>query len=307
MSAVAADGPAFSVLIARASTQDRTRIFETLESLRQQDCDFAYEVVVIDRLDDEISAAIEVRFPEVRLVRCGPEPTLPQMRTAALQLARGRLVAVTEDHCTPARDWLRALDAAFGRHPGAVAVGGCVLNGITATAFDWATYLCEYASFASPVGEGPSADLPGMNIAYLRQSLLSQPPDSLTRGFWETTVHPGLRALGLFVASDAAAVTHCKHFSLRWFLIQRFAYSRYFAGNRFAQRSPAVRFAAALLTPVLPVVLLVRLAAVVRRKPGLAAHATRALPFLVLFHIVWSAGECVGYARGPGSALRQIE
>ena len=39
----------------------------------------------------------------------------------------------------------------------------------------------------------------------------------------------------------------------------------------------------------------------------MTAPALRALPFLVLFYVVWAAGECWGYVAGPGTSLRKIE
>jgi hypothetical protein len=306
--AAPAAGPEFSVLIARASLEDRTRILQTLEAVRRQDCDFAFETIIVDRIDDATTSAVEQRFPEVRLSRCAANSTLPMMRTAALRSASGRFVAITEDHCTPEPGWLRAFAVAFQRHPEAIAVGGPVLNGLDQTVLDWATYLCEYASFARPYEDGPRDDLPGMNIAYLRSALLSAPAEQLTRGFWETTLHPDLHRHGrVFFASSAAAVRHCKRFSLRTFVTQRFAYSRYFAGIRFARARWPLRAIAALATPLLPPVLLVRLALIVRGKMGLTGPFVRSLPYLVLFHVIGAIGEWTGYLFGSGSALERIE
>lgn len=300
--------PEYSVLIARAGTEDRGRILETLAALRAQDCTFAFEVIVVDRVDDNISAAIEAEPAGVRLLRCDRHATMPEMRTMALQAASGRVVAVTEDHCVPCVGWLRSFDRTFQRYPGATAVGGSVANGLTQTAFDWATYLCEYASFAPPMAEELQPSLPGMNTAYLRSALLAVPPAALTSGFWETTAHPGmLRSGSVFVASGDALVWHCKRFSLRWFLAQRFAYSRYYAGIRFAPERLPMRLAAALLSPLLPLLLTVRFATVARRNRTIAAQALRVLPWMALFHVTWAAGECVGYLAGPGDALRTIE
>lgn len=306
----AAARPEYSVLIARAGTEDRERILETLAALRAQDCAFEFEVIVVDRLGDDITAAIDAltRSGRLLLIRCDREATMPEMRTLALHAASGRVVAITEDHCLPCAGWLRSFEAAFQRYPGAAAVGGCVANGLTETSFDWATYLCEYASFAPPRVEGFEASLPGMNTAYLRSALLSVPPSELKSGFWETTVHPGmLRSGSVFVLSGEALVLHCKRFSLRWFLAQRFAYSRYYAGIRFAPERRWSRLAAALLCPLLPFLLTLRFAAVARRNGAIAARAVSALPWLTLFHVAWAAGECVGYLSGPGKALRSIE
>lgn len=303
-----AAGVDYSVLIARAGLEDRGRILETLAALRAQDCAFSFEVIVVDRVGDDITAAIESGPGGVRLLRCHRAMTMPAMRTKALHAAAGRVVAITEDHCLPCPGWLRSFAATFQRHPGVTAVGGPVANGLAETRFDWATYLCEYASFAPPLADGRRAALPGMNIAYLRSALLSVPASALTSGFWETTVHPAMLAAGaVFAVSSEAWVSHCKRFSLRWFLTQRFAYSRYYAGIRFAPGRVPTRLTAALLCPLLPILLALRLATVVRHKPEIRAPAMHALPWLMLFHLAWAAGECAGYLFGPAEALLKIE
>jgi hypothetical protein len=296
--------PAASVLIARASLQDPARFEQTLQALHAQRCSFAFEVVVVDRVGD--AAAVARRHPGLAL-HChlvDRDSTLPQMWWQALQLARGRIVAVTEDHCMPEPDWLQQLHDEFARDPTLVGVSGCVINGLTGSALDWATYLCEYAAFAPPV---PRTDTPvGMNIAYLRERLVAQPPQLLTTGFWDATLLPPLRAGGArLLAGSAAHVRHCKHFGVGGFLQQRYLYSRHYAGTRF-ERWPA-RLLAALSSPLLPPLLLVRLLRVTWRRPGLRWPSVRALPYLALFFTVWAWGECVGYALGPSDALRRIE
>src|SRR3990167_3731754 len=109
--------PLFSILIGRVSTEDGERIFETLESLRGQDAGLTHEVVVVDRLDDAVSAALRIRFPEVKLHTCDRRASLPEMRAQALAASRGQLILVTEDHCVPPPSWLRDFKAAHDEHP----------------------------------------------------------------------------------------------------------------------------------------------------------------------------------------------
>lgn len=297
-----------SILIGRVSTEDGDRVLETLESLRNQDTDLTREVVIIDRLDDRISAEIRTRFPEVRLLACERGASLPKMRAQALAASRGRLILVTEDHCVPPSSWLRDFKTAHDEHPDASVIAGCVENGVTGRALDWATYLCEYAPFAPPIDEGPGANLAGMNVLYKRSVLEDCAPELLTRGFWETTVHPLLAQQGkLLVATNRIRIFHCKKFSFRLFAAQRFAYSRYYAGIRFPRERRLVRWIAALATPVLPALLTFRLVRAARRKPSIASPTLRAIPYLFVFFVIWAFGETVGYLTGPGDSLRAIE
>lgn len=100
---------------------------------------------------------------------------------------------------------------------------------------------------------------------------------------------------------------HCKRFSFRLFAAQRYAYSRYYAGVRFPRERRLVRWLAALATPILPILLTLRLLLVVRRKAPIAKPSLLAIPYLFVFFIIWAFGECVGYLNGPGSSLQAIE
>jgi hypothetical protein len=300
--------PTFSILIGRVSTEDGDRILETLDALRHQDCELTREVVVVDRLDDAISAAIRTRFPEVVLQLCPSRATLPEMRAQALAASHGRLILVTEDHCVPPLSWLRDFNTLHEEYPEAAAIAGSVENGVTGRALDWATYLCEYAAFAPPIDEAPGAGLAGMNVLYQRSVLESCAPETLTRGFWETTVHPQLAEQGrLLVATNRVRILHCKKFSFRLFAAQRFAYSRYHAGIRFPREKRLMRWLAALATPVLPVLLTVRLVRAARRKASIARPTLAAIPYLFTFFGIWACGEIVGYLSGPGDSLQTIE
>lgn len=295
--------PRVSVLIGLVSTEDGDRILETLAALKgeAEPC----EVVLADRRQDEVSRRIAERYPDVRMVPCAKETTLPEMRALALDASSGDIVAVTEDHCVPGERWVAEILSAF-ESTGAVAVGGNVDNGVCDTGFDWATFLCEYSFFYPPVQEGETDVLPGMNVAYRRDALLAVPRERLTMGFWETTAHPLLRQRGRFVSRNTIRMHHCKKFSLGLFLRQRYVYSRYYAGIRFDSKDIGRRIVAALLSLALPPLLLWRMLTAASGK-GLRGEFVRALPALTLFVIVWAWGEMVGYAAGPGRALAEIE
>jgi cellulose synthase/poly-beta-1,6-N-acetylglucosamine synthase-like glycosyltransferase len=300
--------PVCSVVIGLVSTEDRDRILETLAALAQQDCAGAYETIVVDRINDAFTQALRTRHPEVRFLGCEPDRTLPQMHVHALMAARGPIVAITEDHCVPAPTWIGALLNVFSRYPQVLAVGGSVTNGEARSAFHWATFLCEYARFLPPVAEGPSTCLPGMNIAYRRATLNRVPPAVLSSGFWETTVHPLLAQTPAAMRSTNAVTTsHRKAFSARLFLSQRFAYSRYFAGRRFADRSWIAKLGFAAASIALPALLLLRVCWTMRVKRVGPAIMFASFPYLVLFCLIWAVGELVGTLRGQGDALCRIE
>lgn len=298
--------PPVSVLIGLVSTEDGGRILETLRALAD-DRDHACEVILVDRRQDQVSAAIAQRFPEVLLIGCAADATLPAMRALALSHSRAPIVAVTEDHCVPCKGWLGQIAEAFAVDAGLTAVGGPVQNGVFDTGFDWATFLCEYSFFSPPVDEGATTLLAGMNVAYRRDALTAMPASVLTDGFWETTVHQRLLdSGGRFLSRNRMVMFHCKRFSASLFLRQRFVYSRYYAGLRFPRGQAAKRGVAAVASLALPPILLFRIVRSCLAK-DLRGPLLQALPALLPIVCIWAVGESWGYVRGPGRALAEIE
>ncbi len=299
----------FSILIGLVSTEDCERIFEVLESLRNQDGVHRYEVIIADRRNDVVSRQLDENFPEVKRIECPADTPLPELRTIALDHANGTYISVIEDHNIPSVNWLTSIVQAFADSPeGTVAVGGCVENGVCDTPLDWATFLCEYSYFLAPIEEGDTNILPGMNVAYHHSVFTDIDRKLLTRGFWETTLHPVLleKDLKLF-STNKIKIFHCKKFSFGLFVRQRFIYSRYYAGLRFDRRQRLKRLFACVATPLLPPLLLLRSAKQIKDKNRLTREFKSAMPILLLFYIVWAYGEMVGYLLGKGDALSQIE
>lgn len=297
-----------SVLIGRVSTEDSDRILETIDAFAVDNEDVSYEIVIVDRLQDALSARLASDYPEIVFIGCGKDTSLPEMRTIAFEASHGSIVAVTEDHCVPSAGWLRHIMNAFNTGGADVAaVGGPVDNGVTDSGLDWATFLCEYSFFFPPVAEGPTGILPGMNVAYRREVLLAANRSDLTQGFWETTLHGQLLSNGgKLISGNAILMHHCKKFSFGLFARQRYIYSRYFAGLRAANWSMPKRAAMACASMALPPLLLWRVLSASRRK-GLLREFAVAFPSLAVLVFVWAFGESVGAIAGTGNALAQIE
>ena len=66
------------------------------------------------------------------------------------------------------------------------------------------------------------------------------------------------------------------------------------------------RLLMSILTLGLPALLLLRIGRNLMTKKRLMQF-TRALPYLIVFVVIWAWGEVVGYVIGPGDALSRIE
>src|SRR5262249_46566880 len=199
--------------------------------------------------------------------------------------ARGRVVAILEDHARVDRGWAAALLKAHEGPWGAV--GGPVENG-QGGLVNWAVYFCEYAPYMAPLREGEADDLAGNNVAY-KPPHLRRPAGVLEEGKWESWLNARLRADGVpIAASNAMVVRHIKPFRLGYFLAQRFHFARSYAGMRRADQSRAKRLVYGFGSLALPALLTARVVRTVLGKRRHLARFALVSPLVVLFLTVGS-------------------
>ncbi len=295
--------PQISVLV--ANVNGSPMIEACLDALAAQSGAALAEVIVADATSDGARADLMRRFPSVRVLPFPRRTSIPVLRTAAFDASRAAIVAVTEDHCVPDKHWVEEILRAH--HADAGVVGGPVENGCRDRIVDWAVYFCEYARNMSPVPDGESTDIPGVNVGYKRE-LLARHRAIMEEGFWEGLVHPRLVAEGVrFVSSPRIVVVHTKRFGFFYFMSQRFHYSRYYAGTRVAGAPLSKRALYAAATAILPPLLAYRITREVMRKGRNRGRYVASLPALLPFLKMWAIGEWAGYLLGPGDSLSRIE
>lgn len=240
---------------------------------------------------------LERRYPQARFLRGPQGATVPRLRTLGADAARGRLVALLEDHAAASPCWAIALREAH--RAGHRIIGGPVENGLQSRAVDWALYFVEYGFYMPPMLKGPVPRLSGLSIAYDRE-LLRSCHDVWKETLQENEVNDALRAQGhvLHLAPDAA-VDSFLPMTLGYGMGHLRDGGRHFARYRAARSSGAKRLAWALASPLVPAVLFLRLVrGIAARKPARLLQVVRALPFLALVLGAWSWGEATGYFAG---------
>lgn len=300
-----AAGPRPDISVVIASVNGLPYPLSCLAALEVQRGTLGSEVVVADCTGPGTVAAIRERHPHVRVLAFDEPKSVPWLRAAGLRTATGRLVAVTEDHCVPDPNWYERLVAAH-RRTGWAAVGGGVRNASTTRLVDWAVFFCEYSQHMDPVPDGPSAFIPGMNVAYDMDALADM-REVFAEGLWENFLHDKLRAAGHTCGmSSDIVVGHQKHFTIPMFLAERFHYSRSFAGMRVVDEGAAGKVKWAVLSLGLPPLLLTRVTRNVLTKRKHMRRYAQSLPLIAVFTVAWSAGEFWGYLTGPGDSLVKV-
>jgi glycosyltransferase involved in cell wall biosynthesis len=297
------DMPEISVVI--ASKVGSPFLDQCLESIKDEVLALGAEVVVAS--GPSVSPARVARdFPWVRVVHAPELTKVPALRRRGVEKARGDAVAIIEEHCSAAGDWLhRALASiADGKHG---AAGGAISHFDYDRLRDWVVYFCEYNSALPPAAPGETHRLNEANIVYNRRLLLDH-LHLLDEGYWEMTLHPVLLQKGIKLLSvPEMVVYHRGPFDFGYYLHQRFLFSRAFAGVRASHQTLAHRLAYLLGAPLIPFMLFGRMASKVVRKRCRVTTFVLTLPLIVPTLIVLVAGEWVGYLMGPGDALSRVE
>src|ERR1700692_4314572 len=139
--------PRVSVVI--ASLVGAPFIDECLASVERQAAALGAEVIVVACGPSEYADRIVRKFPWVRVIHRAERETVPELRKQGVEEASGEVIAIIEEHCVAAPDWLaRTLDAHAGGAFGAV--GGPVADHAYTRLRDWAVYFIEYNNCLPP-------------------------------------------------------------------------------------------------------------------------------------------------------------
>lgn len=241
------------------------------------------------------------RFPAVRIAMDARVTSPIDLAAMAVTAARGEVILLTEDHCVPDSDWVGSLTRTIQHNVSAV--GGAVdpLEPETMTAFDWAFYFVDFYRYQKPLTAGIADALSVCNVGYRRRSLESLDEPWRT-SFHETRINIALAKHGAPLWMEPRACVRAgRRVHRSDALRERYAFGRYYAYLRIGHPHQHTRVWLALGSPLLPLLLLGRMARASARDDKESRRFLRALPDLAALVIAWSFGEALGYltARGP--------
>lgn len=281
-------------------------IDDCLESIRAEAERLRAEVIVVACGDEAYAERIRSKFPWIQVVHQPQREGVPSLRRRGVERAGGEIVAIIEEHCLAAPDWIEQALAAHALGDYA-AVGGPVADHSYRRLRDWVVYFLEYNISLPPAPDGETTFLNGANVAYRRDVLLGHRA-LLERGYWEASLNPALLAEGFrFRSAPRMIVHHRGPFEFGYYLGQRYWFSRAFAGARAQSMPWPKRLAYLVLAPVVPLLLLARMAARVGRRRCRVPQFVMSLPLLAPAVVVYVCGEWMGYLAGPGRALEHVE
>lgn len=299
--------PNIKLSIVIASAAGGGFLARCLDSLRDQVDPKHVEVIVVDRCGGEVPNRIESKFPFVRLIQAESKEqrlSVPELRAQGVRIARGNIIAVIEEHCVAPSNWVETICSSMQVND--VAMGGPILDDDYARLVDWVVYFSEYHNFLPPWTEDKHTALNGANVAYSGKTLLSH-LERLNQGYWEVVLHPLLEREGRVRAIPQMGVRHIGPFNYGYYLKQRYLLSRVWGGTQRQHATSIRRLLYLVLAPLLPVLLLARIARRVSHSPRYIRKFIRCFPLLVPVSVVYVWGEWLGYLVGVGDALERVE
>jgi hypothetical protein len=217
-------------------------------------------------------------------------------RAVGLQLARGQIIAMTEDHAVPAADWIREIRAAHER-PYAV-IGGAIENAVDRP-LNWALYYCDFGRYGRPLPAGEAESVSDVNVSYKREALNSI-REVWNETYHETIAHWALRARGETLYLDPRIVVYQRRPEITWRQVyrERIEWGRAFAEGRVAEISSWRRLFFAAGAPALPVIISQRVWRRMRHQRRSPKQIIRTLPVAGILLTGWALGELIGYVAG---------
>jgi hypothetical protein len=270
-----------------------------LEAMRAATAHIPTEILVVDSsVDRTIERAAP--FAGVRTIAVPPGALVPALWARGLESSRSRFVAFSIGQCRVSGQWADEMIAAMRPEVGGAGGAFALAPGSRPSVAGW--FLLRYSNYLEERWRvGPVAgEIAGDNATYRRSDLIAA--GTPAGAFWEIEVHRQLRrnGLSLVAVGGATAVVTDAPAPAR-VLRERFQHGRHFGASRVTSAAMRVRLLAA--APLVPAVLVVRIA---RRVWPLQAYRRvflRALPWLSLFAAAWALGEAAGaLRRSPGRA-----
>jgi hypothetical protein len=229
-------------------------------------------------------------------------------RAEGVQHARAPIVAFIEDHCFPAPNWAETL---IETHKGLwAAVGYAFTNANPETYMSRASMINDYGVWLHPARRGPTASLPGHNISYKRDALLSVGDELEALLTPDFNLHQALRRreLVMFLESQAL-VAHENFTTLSALMSAHYTDCRLLGARRAEVESwknlKRIFYGLAVL-PGAPLLAMVRLLLSLRDRASLWPAVITALPVYALTRFWAAVGESAGSLFGLGNAERAM-
>jgi hypothetical protein len=285
-------------------------IRQVITRLRQQTVQAQLEIVIVVPAGQpvELDQSALSNFAGVRLVRVSSILPLASARAAGVRAATAPIVAIGETHAFPRPGWAEALIKAHAQ-PWAVVVPAFD-NANPDSALSWAAFLRDYGLWMDGLPAREIGFVPAYNTATKRDVLLGLDGELESMVSRAEDLAKNLRAGGhRSYFEPGAKIDHANISRPKAWLLQRFLIGQVLAAGRAEHWSRPRLLLYACAAPLIPAVILSRLASPVRLMQQRGRLTAGIVLALVFGAVASAAGEMITYILGarPAAKLRVDE
>lgn len=262
------------------------------------------EIILADSSGSGLPSSVPEPYADVQWLNA-PGVSVFELRARATAVARGDIIAWTEDHCVPASDWCERILAAHAEQPKASAIGGAVVNGSTTCLIDWANFLVTFGPFLPPVETRKIRRAPpAANVSFKRRAI---PVGKLESGWVELVLGPRLFVDGMVAIDPRIQVAHVQSHGLLGTFVTHFHNGRSTTGLISPKMSASRRMARLLLYLGMPAAVLHASLAPLWNRPRFRGRVFASLPFMAMLACCHSAGSMLALlVNGPGRSPERL-
>jgi hypothetical protein len=263
------------------------------------------ELIVADSSGNLPPAESEVG-PNVTWISA-PGVGVYRLRTQSYPVARGQIVAHTEDHCVLDPDWAKTALDLHRQYPDAAVIGAVVENGSKERLNDWANFFVGHVWDMPGVGEGRKVEAAGLTCVTYKRHAIENMAGVGDLGVNEAYHQRALTAAGETVLmDDRLRCSHVQSGGVRKAVSRTWHAARAGAAMRRQKLTPRMLLRIAL-TPVLPIVYSGVIAKQVAQRRYFTGKAVGSAPYMVGFLVVRAVAEVVGYVAGMGDSANRFD
>ena len=288
------DRPKLSVVIGAYAPGKNAR--DCIAPIVTQDRDA--EILLVHQSPDDPASWASQPSPPVKKLHFPELALMPELWEQGIQESQGEIVALLSADCIPAPGWVEGILRAHKR--GFSGVGGAIECDASSSLAGWAVYFCRYSRYMPPFAEHETDDFAADNASYQRKDI-DQCMAARANGFWEPEIHAELARTGQKLSLDPGIIVHFRNsMGILEFVQQRFHHGMQYGRDRGAGLPPMKRLFYIARSPLIPLVLLKRIASrVIKRRRNMGRFIC-SLPLVSLFLLGWTLGEVSGYLSRKG-------
>lgn len=249
------------------------------------------EIIIVGNHIDNSTGILKKKYSNIKVLNLQHPKPVPYLRSRGIREANGDIIALTEDHCVPAKNWFSTILSSHDSEN--IVVGGAVENASKESITDWAVYFFEYSTYMNPIRPGCAKQLPGNNVSYSRKAV-NILENVLKKEVWDSTWHDQLLKRGIpLTANPEMIVYHKRSFITKSFWHISLVHGRnYGASRKWGSQLKEMLWKTSVV--FIPFLMTFRIFMCVASKRKYIKEFSMSAPLVYWFCIAWVYGEIIG-------------